>query len=32
MNSGEAYKKVVNEGKRVRIFDIRTEIKKTIKN
>ena len=28
MNSGEAYKKVANEGKRVRIFYIETEIKK----
>ena len=30
-SSGEAYKKVANEGKRVKIFDIITEIKKALK-
>ena len=31
LNTGEAYKKVANEGKRVRIFAIRTKIKESSK-
>ena len=30
LNSGEAYKKVANEGKMVRIFDIETKIKRAL--